>query len=247
MTEPRDNSYIRAVRTAWKRSKRTAFTSQIRHVDELPQNESISIELVEYGNLRQEINNRTTLAYALITLQLVTLGTGLSVAAKFPDIVAGLAAVSSFLWLFWVDHAGQVYKIAAYIAVELAPRLTEAAGRSVMGWEYFLRRLDGPENGAREALHMSAAGLGRVRIPASSTADKYAMLLFGCSPPVLLAGYAIEILRDHQRPILLVIAIMTAVTAVWLFSVWRFISFRRMVVSVHDAIIHRNQGNENAK
>lgn len=217
-------------------------TEPARHMDE-----AIAIELAEYGNLRQEINNRTTLAYALITLQLVTLGTGLSVAAKFPDIVAGLAAVSSFLWLFWVDHAGQVYKIAAYIAIELGPRLTEAAGQTVLGWEYFLRRLDGPEHSSRDALHLATADIGRVRIPASSTADKYAMLLFGGSPPVLLAGYTVEILRDHQRPIPLIVLTMTAVTALWLFSVWRFVRFRRMVASVSSAIIHRNREPENAE
>jgi hypothetical protein len=83
-----------------------------------------TVALSEYDSLRSEINNRTTLAYTLISLELAAVGAGLSVITKLPDVLLGLAAVSCFLWLFWVDHAGAVYKLASYIALELAPKLS---------------------------------------------------------------------------------------------------------------------------
>jgi len=102
---------------------------------------SRAVDLSEYEQLRNEINNRTQLSAGSIALQLAALGAGLSVLKDFPDVVVALAMVSSFLWLLWIDHTSQIYKIAASIGLRLAPRLRER-NLELLGWEHFMRTLD---------------------------------------------------------------------------------------------------------
>jgi hypothetical protein len=49
----------------------------------------------------------------------------LAVIGKSAVVLAVLAAISSFLWLLWTDRSLSILKIAAYLGIELAPRLTE--------------------------------------------------------------------------------------------------------------------------
>ena len=82
------------------------------------------VDLAEFQKLRDEIMARTQLVNTLVGVELAALGVGISSFTSIPDVLIGLAAVSSFLWLLWLDHAEQVQKIAAYIALRLRPRLT---------------------------------------------------------------------------------------------------------------------------
>src|SRR5215217_4678149 len=99
-----------------------------------PREHSRTVDLIEYANLRNEINNRTQLSAGLVGLNLAALGAGISIIRHVPDIVVALAGVSSFLWLLWIDHTSQIYKIAAYIGLCLAPRLREGT-EELLGWE----------------------------------------------------------------------------------------------------------------
>jgi hypothetical protein len=199
-----------------------------------------TIALAEYDTMRSEINNRTTLAYALISLELAAVGAGVSVLGKLPDVLLGLAAVSSFLWLFWVDHAGAVYKLASYIALELAPKLSTAAGEPMLGWEYFLRRLNKDRDTARAALYGSGATDQPAYIQSTTAADRYTMLLFGGSAPLFIVGYLVTILgEDHHRSALVIWLSAAAVTVLWLFALSRFLGFRRTVENIGAAILAR--------
>ncbi|MBT2408469.1 MULTISPECIES: hypothetical protein [unclassified Streptomyces] len=194
------------------------------------------IDVTEFQNLRQEINNRTNLAYALITLQLAALGTGLSVMTRLPDVLLGLAAASSFLWLFWVDHAGQVYKIAGYIALELSPQLSADVRRPVLRWEHFLRRIDAGGGTTQRALYGTAAPHSRVYVQSSTAADVYAMLLFGCTPPLMICGYVVVMLVGGERSVVLVVVPAAAATGLWIYTVTRFRGFRKTVSTIGTAI-----------
>ncbi|MFJ5548171.1 hypothetical protein [Streptomyces sp. NPDC093225] len=194
------------------------------------------IDVTEFQNLRQEINNRTNLAYALITLQLAALGTGLSVMTRLPDVLLGLAAASSFLWLFWVDHAGQVYKIAGYIALELSPQLSADVRRPVLRWEHFLRRVDAGGGTTLRALYGTDAPQGRVYVQSSTAADVYAMLLFGCTPPLMICGYVVVMLVGGERTPVLVVVPAAAATGLWIYTVTRFRGFRKTVSTIGTAI-----------
>lgn len=194
------------------------------------------IDVIEFQNLRAEINNRTNLAYALITLQLAALGTGLSVMTRVPDVLLGLAAASSFLWLFWVDHAGQVHKIAGYIALELSPHLGADVRRPVLRWEHFLRRIDAGGGTTRRALYGGSAPQGTVHVQSSKAADVYAMLLFGCTPPLMIGGYVASMLVRAERSPVLVVVPAAAATALWAYTVTRFRGFRKTVDTIGTAI-----------
>lgn len=150
---------------------------------------SRTVDLCEFEQLRYEINNRTQLASALVGLQLTVLGAGLVVLNNFPDVVVALAAVASFLWLLWIDHTSQIYKIAAYIGLYLAPRLREGDAE-LLGWEHFLRNIDQGGQEATIALfgHSSA---GKVKPLRTDTIGIFISLLFGVTPLLLIVGFVI--------------------------------------------------------
>jgi len=201
-----------------------------------------AIALSEYDSLRSEINNRTTLAYTLISLQLAAVGGGLSVLTKLPDVLLGLAAVSCFLWLFWVDHAGAVYKLASYVALTLAPMLSGTAGEAMLGWEYFLRRINKDRDTARVTLYGEHATDQPAYIQSTTAADRYTMLLFGVPPPIFIVAYLVTLLgREHHRSTLVVWLSAAAVSLLWLFAVRRFLGFRQMVKNIGDAILSRGE------
>ncbi len=123
--------------------------------------DTISIHLAEYASLRQEIDNRTRLANQLVFSQLTVLGAGMAVfdvdKAFVQDVLLGLAAISACLWLFWLDHLRQIFKIGAYIGLRLAPILQGFDARA-LGWEKFLREIDSDEHRAGAAIFGDPAG-----------------------------------------------------------------------------------------
>jgi hypothetical protein len=201
----------------------------------------LEVILKEFEILRSEVNSRTTLAYGLITLQLAALGTGISFIGKFPDVLLGLAAVSCFLWLYWVDHAGQVYKIAAYAARVLAPRLSALTDERVLGWERYLRELEDPKK-STAALYGLASQGRRAFIQRATAADWYSALLFGLTAPGLVVAYISTVLHVDHRLAMHVLVEATLVGVLWLLALWRFVSFKRTVQSIGRAILAPDPG-----
>ncbi|SNS13591.1 hypothetical protein SAMN06893096_102176 [Geodermatophilus pulveris] len=190
----------------------------------------------EYEQLRQEILARINLAYALIALDLTVLGAGLTVFDTLPDVVAGLAVASSFLWLIFIDHAAQVYKLAAYIALWLAPEIRTAAPGSLR-WEEFLRQVD--QGGAKTA----HALFGRQDAPQpvgwikSGGPSPFLAALFGGSPPVLLAAYAASSgLSGSLGEQAVRGGVLFASLGFWLLAMSRYRSFRWTVKYINEAI-----------
>ena len=184
-----------------------------------------SADLREYDTLRQEINNRTTIAYTLVALDLAALGGGLSIVDKSKHILVGLAAISSLLWLYWIDHAAQVQRIAAYIAIDIAPRVSAAEGHPVLRWETFLRRLTAGGDSAREVLFgPDPPALSRNFRPIVSS-DWYTTLLFGGSPPLLLGLY---IIANAKAGPVTAVEVGLAVAAAGGLGCYALISYRRL-------------------
>jgi hypothetical protein len=197
------------------------------------------IDAAEVESLRQEITNRISLMNALVALQLAALGTGLTISGHWVHVLAGLAAISSFLWLLWIDQSISTYKLAAYLAIEMAPKLSEYAGRPVLGWEYFLRQVEaGGERSARALYGDHARGDARdqVRTSRSVRADWYVPLLFGCTPPLLLTLYVAAGVREPAGVVLIVASSLLA-TLLWIFTVVRFTDFVRNTNVLDQAII----------
>jgi hypothetical protein len=161
------------------------------------------VDLAEFDRLRQEIDNRTQLSTSLVVADLTALGAGLSVFGKVPEVAIALAGVSSFLWLLWLDHTAQIYKVAAYISLRIAPRLQQGLDHELLGWELFLRRLDSGDGDAVEALYGTAARRSlRRTIPVMPTHNiaRYTMILFGAGPLVLLGIAGVRQLATNFHP-----------------------------------------------
>jgi hypothetical protein len=117
----------------------------------------VDADLVEYDRLRQEVDNRTQIAYGLVGLDLTALGLGLAASGSLPEVIIGLAVVSAFLWMLWVNNVGQVWKIAAYTEIALGPRVRQSHP-DALGWEWFLRQLDRGGEDARGVLGLKTSG-----------------------------------------------------------------------------------------
>lgn len=196
----------------------------------------VEVQLKEFEQLRQEIVARINLAYALIALELTVLGAGLTVFDKFPEVVVGLAVASSFLWLIFIDHAAQVYKLAAYISLWLAPQVRSDAPGSLR-WEEFLRQVDqGGEDTARALYRREGAPRPDGWIK-SGGPSPFLAALFGGSPPVLLAAYAASsglsgpLAEQAVRG-----GVLLASLGFWLLALWRYRAFQLTVRCINAAI-----------
>jgi hypothetical protein len=202
--------------------------------------DAADVDIAEVQCLRQEITTRITLEHALVALELAALGTGLTLGGTAVYVLAALAAISSFLWLLWMDQSLSTYKIAAYLAVEVAPRLTSQVGHPVLGWESFLRLIDASGPGSRKALYPRATGGRRYLVRSGLRADLYTPILFGGTPPVLLALYA---LARHAGPG----GIWTGCAAgglLWLYAISRFADFVHNAKVLDSAIAVSRSGAE---
>jgi hypothetical protein len=194
----------------------------------------VDVDVAEIETLRQEITTRIGLMNAVIALELAAVGTGLTILNESAHVLAGLAATSSLLWLLWMDQSMCTYKIAAYLSVEMAPRLQDLAGRRLLVWESFLRNVEAGGRRSVEALFpgspLSTPGIVRM-----IRADWYVPLLFGSAPPLLLGAYVRASLDEMSA---LVIGLVCFVGALlWLVVVTRFVDFVRNTKIIDKAII----------
>ncbi|BAY77633.1 hypothetical protein NIES25_41000 [Nostoc linckia NIES-25] len=196
-----------------------------------------TVNLCEYEQLRNEINNRTNLSASLVALQLTALGAGLSVLEKFPDVVIALAAVSSFLWLLWIDHTSQIYKIAAYIGLCLAPQLSEG-NEQLLGWEHFMRTLDQGNHKAGEVLFGDSSK--NLKVLKTEVIGRFISILFGGSPPVLIVGFAIakyQEIFNWNSIFSLRGAILVLASIAWLYARNKYLLFLKMRESIDQALL----------
>jgi hypothetical protein len=199
---------------------------------------SREIDLSEYEQLRAEINNRTALSAGLVAAQLGAVGGGLSVMKDFPDVVLGLATVSSFLWLLWIDHTSQIYKVAAYISLRLAPRL-RAGNPELLGWERFLRALDQEDQAAAKVL-FGQATTKNVSLLRTEQIGLFIALLFGLSPILLIIGSILarpNEVFDCGKILSLHSGVLVVAIAAWLFAIDRYRRFVQARRSIDEAVL----------
>jgi hypothetical protein len=200
----------------------------------------VDVYLKEFQLLREELVTRTNLAYALIAVDLTVLGAGLTVFQALPPAALGLAAVSSFLWLIFMDHASQVYKIAAYISLRLAPELRAVAPLALQ-WERFLRELDAGGQRTANALYRQGKGSAPKHWITSGASSKYTATLFAGSPPVLLIAFAVSAatpkthvsLAEH----LVELAALLLSFGIWVRAIIRFRHYLHTLRAISAAIL----------
>lgn len=189
------------------------------------------VDLLEFERLRCEIDSRTQLAFGLVTLNITAIGAGFSLLAAFPDVVFGLSIVSCILWMLYVDHSAQVQKIAAYIGLRLAPRL-RATAQDVLGWETFLRDLDGTEDSARRALGLDKNQ--RIRVYRSPAIHRTMSVLFGGAAPLLVSLGVAKSAAAHDLNSLRMVAVVGS-ALVWLYAVRFYFLERRTWRTINAA------------
>jgi hypothetical protein len=135
------------------------------------------VDLEEYKQLRAEILTRLTLHNQLTSYTVATMTAGLAIFSNYPDVLLAISFLTSWFWLLYASHDGHIFRIAQYIALELAPRLA-ADGHAALGWEAYLRKFD-----AREVDVPGQAA----KMKASKTGISTSMaVIFGGSAPVLI-------------------------------------------------------------
>jgi hypothetical protein len=196
------------------------------------------VDLSEYEQLRNEINNRAQLSGALVGLQLTVLAAGLAVTNNFPDIVVALAALSSLLWLLWIDHSSQIFKIAAYIGLCLAPRLREGDAE-LLGWEHFVRIIDQGGQEATKAL-FGPSSSKRFKPLRTAAISRFIFLLFGASPPLLIAGFIFvnsKQFSDWNSILSLHGFILVLASIVWIYACRQYWLFVKMRDTIDEALL----------
>jgi hypothetical protein len=173
-------------------------------------NDYVEVHLREYDSLRREIETRATLSSSLIALELSALGVGLLAAPNFVDLYAGLGFLTVVLWLFWLDHTEQIWKLATYIAIRLRPALATVHS-SALGWEPFLRELD-----------------ARPLIRSTTYVAMYITLMYASVPPLFVTVYIINALKGQPELVMGVrLVSAVAIVAFWAFALHQFRQFTR--------------------
>ncbi|MFC4907415.1 hypothetical protein [Actinomadura gamaensis] len=181
-----------------------------------------AIKLGEFQALRQEITNRLTISYTILGLGLAAFGTGFSVANRSSHVLAALSGVSALLWLYWTDNSLSIHRIAAYIAVVLAPSLN-ARDADVLTWESFFRNVCAGGDRADLALFRNSQVTRTRRIRPAQSADWYATVLFGGATPVLLSLYIGANVHHGAPPGPTVWMAAVVCAAIWAFAVKEFV------------------------
>lgn len=224
------NGTIGRVSVLTRDRRRPPQAARIQQPESAP---GIQLDTAELQCLRQEITTRITLMNGIIALELATIGTGLTAISRANFVLVGLAAASSFLWLLWMDQSLYTYKIAAYLAVELAPRLGELVQRPVLGWEGFVRLIEANGESSEHALYPHSAGKKRHLRFSGRHAEWYVPLLFLVTPLLLLARYTVE---AHRSAVLIAAACVVG-GSIWVYTVTRFALLTHDIKVLNDAIL----------
>jgi hypothetical protein len=183
----------------------------------------------------QKVNNRQTLSNALIAADLTAFGVGVSAARQDPVILVALAVLSSLLWLFWLVQTLQIYRIAAYVALELRLRLVELCGCSVLDWEAYVRRLTFSRQTAAMAIYKNRDPKAVPNI-SRNIDGVYISLLLGGATPLILAGTAIAAFHHNAKALSWKIEVGASLV-LWLYAILKAISVMRTTRSMSRKII----------
>ena len=86
----------------------------------LPTRRGPEVHLREFDRLRAEIDNRSLLQHGIIAAELAAIAASFGVFDKSPEVLIGVARLTTYLWLLWMDHALGIDFAATYIRNVLA-------------------------------------------------------------------------------------------------------------------------------
>lgn len=182
----------------------------------------------EYDNLRTELIFHQTNASTIFALNIAGMGVGVTASAKLEPALLVLAVLSCVLWSRYSDHVAALFRIAAYLELELRPRVTARLGEPVLGWEKYLRTAFAGRRGLMLARFPSLDS--RMGIVVASGA-------FLMPPPLLCAAFLYQRWPHtvgFSRGVLLAVTALAA--TVWLYSVLRGVKTIRWLRRLDEEI-----------
>ncbi|HEX3781428.1 MAG TPA: hypothetical protein VHX38_17345 [Pseudonocardiaceae bacterium] len=185
------------------------------------------IDKAEYDNLRAENLFHQTNASAIFGLNVVGLGVGVTASGSIDAALLVIAILSCVLWSRYSDHVMAVFRITAYIEMELRPRMVARLDEPVLGWESFLRGLPG----RHARLPKLPSVDSRIGVLVSSTA-------FMLPPPLLCAAFVVQRWATSvgaRRTVLITAVVLVLI--VWLYSMMRTVSVVRWIRAADHRIV----------
>jgi hypothetical protein len=183
---------------------------------------AVTVHVAEYQALRQEVNNRQTISNALVAADLTAFGVGVSATHESLAVLTALSVVSSLLWLFWLVQTLQIYRIAAYVALVLRPRLASLCHGDLLDWELYVRNLTHTRETVARALFGSPDTGVTPRISRNNDGIYVSMLLGGAAPVILsLIAIAAYNAKTHADSWALAIA---ASLLLWVYALLKAVS-----------------------
>lgn len=199
--------------------------------------EAATVYIAEYQALRQEVNSRQNLSHAIVVADLGVLGAGIPAARSYPSIIIGLAFVSTLLWLFWLAQTIQIYRIAAYVALELRPCLTQLYQCSLLGWESYVRRLTLTRQRAVATLYGSEADARNHALYVSRYREGvHTSILLGGATPLFLIIAIFTVGHKHQYSFLQITASIAGLI-LWIYAVNTAVSVLRTTRVINSRIL----------
>jgi hypothetical protein len=101
----------------------------------------IPVYLAEYQCLRTETVTHFTFANALIGLEVAAIGVSATLLNQGPILFAGFTALTSVIWVSYMDHIASIHRIALYVGTQLRDKIESATSASTLEWESWLRQL----------------------------------------------------------------------------------------------------------
>lgn len=197
-------------------------------------------DLAEFEALRHEIGDRLKISYTIITLDLAAVGSGLAIVDTTSHVLAGLALISTLLWLLWADNSAMIQRLGAYVAIRLAPRLREV-GRPALEWESFMRELLAGGTQASMALFGDDTHVAMPTIRRKVSTDWYITTILGAAPPVLLGFYLAANLDENGLTWVVVGTMAILAVALWVYALFHFVAATRVMRAYGNAVVAMEQ------
>jgi hypothetical protein len=199
------------------------------------------IALEEFKQLRAEIVSRTTLGNQVVFYAMTAVAAGLAVFERFPEALLGVAAVVNFFWLMWLDHTGQVFKMAAYISLRLAPLIGKGE-HGLLRWEHFMRELDAGGESFRVAVYGTRTpSKKKFNVLKTRATSAYLFMIFGIGTPALILCYFLvqwdqEGLDSTDYHTWIKVAVSAFVVALWCYAISRARVLKAMADDLDESI-----------
>jgi hypothetical protein len=150
----------------------------------------------EYEQVMAESREHLKVCDTLVALEVTALGVGIPIGLTHFYVLPALAILTIILSLRYLDHVTEMYRIAAYVSVELRTKLISVvSNQDILRWERFLRVLR-PGQYSYTFTSDTPPQTQTPTVPTEKWSElkpglSYTFILFGLAPPLLFLAFCI--------------------------------------------------------